>query len=100
MPAYFLKVAANVFSPFLAFFIHHVFISGSFPENLKIAKVLPVFKAGSKSVVDNLSSHLDIALLIKASGKIDLKAYSFFFYISTRLSILINTIFVKNFPLH
>ena len=79
MPAYFLKVAANVFSPFLAFFIHHVFISGSFPENLKIAKVLPVFKAGSKSDVNNYRPISILLCLSKLLEKLILKRITSFF---------------------
>ena len=53
IPSYFLKIAANILSPFLALLFHHVSSSGIFPDSLKIAKVLPVFKAGSKTDVNN-----------------------------------------------
>ena len=53
IPSYFLKVTAYILSPFPALLFHHVFSFGIFPDNLQIAKAVPVFKAGSKTDVNN-----------------------------------------------
>ena len=78
IPSYFLKVAANVLLHFLAFFIHHVFISGIFPDNLKIVKVLSVFKAGSKTGVNNYRPISLLTCLFKLLEKLILKRITSF----------------------
>ena len=46
-------MAANSISPFIATLINKSIISGTFPSQLKYAKVFPVFKGGSKSDPSN-----------------------------------------------
>ena len=48
-----IKLAANSISPFIATLINKSIISGTFPSQLKYAKVFPVFKGGSKSDPSN-----------------------------------------------
>ena len=43
------KLAANSISPFIATLINKSIISGTFPSQLKCAKVYPIFKSGSKT---------------------------------------------------
>ena len=46
-------MAANSISPFIATLINKSIISGTFPSQLKYAKVFPIFKCGSKSDPSN-----------------------------------------------
>ena len=53
IPLRFVTIAADVISPFLPFLIDFMFFNGLFPIILKIAKVIPIFKAGEKQTVNN-----------------------------------------------
>ena len=46
-------MAANVIAPFIASLINKSITSGTFPNQLKCAKVYPIFKGGSKSDPSN-----------------------------------------------
>ena len=70
---YFLKIAANILSPFLALLFHHVFSSGIFLESLKTVKVLPVFKVGSKTDINNYRLISILPCLSKLIEKLILK---------------------------
>lgn len=48
-----IKLAANSLSPQIAALINKSIISGTFPSQLKCAKVLPIFKSGTKSDPSN-----------------------------------------------
>ena len=50
---YFLKIASTVIAPYLAFIIEFMFHFGVFPDLLKIARVVPIFKTGDKKLVEN-----------------------------------------------
>ena len=50
---YFIKVAAAIVSKPLSEFVNYSFAFGRFPDTLKHAKVVPVFKSGNKHVVTN-----------------------------------------------
>jgi len=45
-------VSADVISPYLAL-IEFMFIKGSFPDPLKVAKVVPIYKSAPKHAVEN-----------------------------------------------
>ena len=49
IPSSFLKIAADVIVPYLALSIDFMLTNGVFPDSLKIAKVVPIYKSGSKS---------------------------------------------------
>ena len=51
--SFFLKTAANVIAPYLALLIDFIFTNGVFPDSLNIAKVVPMYKSGLKSQVQN-----------------------------------------------
>ena len=70
IPSYFLKVAANILSSFLALLFHHIVSSGIFPYSLKIAKFVPVFKAGSKTNINNYRRISILPCLSKLSEKL------------------------------
>ena len=44
IPSFLLETAAVVIAPTLSFFIYHLFELGLFPDSMKEAKVIPVFK--------------------------------------------------------
>ena len=48
-----IKLAANVIAPFIGSLINKSLSSGTFPNQLKCAKVFPIFKGGSKSDPSN-----------------------------------------------
>jgi retron-type reverse transcriptase len=50
---YFIKSASQTIAPFLTFLIEFMFNHGIFPNILKIAKVVPIFKTGDKFSVEN-----------------------------------------------
>ena len=56
----FLHMTAESLSPFLSYIFNLSFKSGVFPDNMNIAKVIPIFKSGSKLEVSN---HRPISLL-------------------------------------
>ena len=60
IPPFFLRIAKNILSFPLAFMINHSFSLGIFPETLKTAKVLPIFKKGNTK---NISNYCPISLL-------------------------------------
>ena len=51
--SYFLKVAANILAASLSYFFNTCFTQSIFPDCLKITKVIPVFKSGSKTDTTN-----------------------------------------------
>ena len=53
IPAMSLKVASDVITPFLFVFLNLMFTKGIFPDNCKVAKIIPVFKSGSKLEINN-----------------------------------------------
>ena len=50
---YFLRISASVLVPILGFYFAKAFEYGKFPSSLKIAKVIPLFKSGSKHEAQN-----------------------------------------------
>ena len=53
-PGKFLKDAIDVVAPLLAFIFNRSFKEGIFPDNLKVARICPIYKGkGSKSDPDN-----------------------------------------------
>ena len=49
IPAFFLKVAPYVLAPYLSYLLNYAFINGIFPDNCKIAKIIPIHKNGDQS---------------------------------------------------
>ena len=50
---YFLRISAFVLAPIWEFYFAKAFELGKFPSSLKIAKVIPLFKFGSKHEAQN-----------------------------------------------
>ena len=60
-----LKISALAIVPYLQKLINQTFSQGEFPDCLKIAKVIPLFKSGTKTDVDNYRSHSLLPVLSK-----------------------------------
>ena len=65
-----LKISALAIVPYLQKLINQTFSQGEFPDCLKIAKVIPLFKSGSKTDVDNCRSISLLPILSKVLEKI------------------------------
>ena len=50
---FFIKTASLIIAPYLTYFIEFMFNQGVFPNILKIAKVIRIFKSGEKSLIEN-----------------------------------------------
>ena len=50
---FFIKTAWLIIAPYLTYFMEFMFNQGIFPNILKIAKVIPIFKSGKKSLIEN-----------------------------------------------
>ena len=50
---FFLMAGAIVIAPILSILFNACFKFGIFPSNLKVAKIIPVFKSGEKNYVNN-----------------------------------------------
>ena len=53
IPSYFVKLAAPIISPYLTYFIETSFKLGIFPNSLKVARVIPIFKKSSNTAPEN-----------------------------------------------
>ena len=53
IPTKFLIIAADVISPYLVYLVNFMFSNGIFPDVLKIAKVIPLYKSDSNQSVEN-----------------------------------------------
>ena len=79
IPIKLLKIAAPIIVPRLVSIINTSFISGIFPDRLKLAKVIPIFKAGSKLDVNNYRPISLLSVFSKIIEKImHSRLYSFF----------------------
>ena len=65
-----LKISALAIVPYLQMLINQMFSQGDFPDCLKIPKVIPLIKSGSKADVDNYSSISLLPVLSKVLEKI------------------------------
>ena len=63
------KISALAIIPYLQKLINQTFSRGEFPDLLKIAKVIPLLKSGSKTGVDNYRSISSLPVLSKVLEK-------------------------------
>ena len=88
IPSYFVQLAAPIISPYLTYFIETSFKLRIFPNSLKVAKVLPIFKKGSKTIPENFRPISILPALSKIFEKVlSIKLFSFF----TQNSVLRST---------
>ena len=50
---FFIKTTSLVIAPYMTYFTEFMFNQGFFPNILKIAKVIPIYKSGDKSLTEN-----------------------------------------------
>ena len=67
---YFLRISASVLAPILEFYFANAFEYGNFPSSLKIAKVIPLFKYGSKHEAQNYRPISLLSSISKALEKL------------------------------
>ena len=79
LPSFFLKIAAPILVPYLAIICYHSYQSGIFPDRMKIAKVIPIYKAGVTTDVNNYRPISALPCLSKVFEKLLLKRLNFFF---------------------
>ena len=53
IPCFVIKRTANIITPILVSLINSAFCLGIFPNELKIAKVIPIYKKGDNSLMSN-----------------------------------------------
>ena len=51
--SYFIRIVCDVITPYLTYLFHLSFELGIFPDCLKTAKIIPIFKAKSKTKINN-----------------------------------------------
>ena len=73
-----LKLASTVISPVLLRIINHSFQIGIFPDTLKIAKLIPIFKAGDRLQTSNYRPISILSTISKLIGKLMFDRLSFF----------------------
>ena len=61
IPLFYLKIASCTLAPYLCILFTYAFENGIFPDNCKVAKIIPIHKSGDfytfKYVLDNFNSN-------------------------------------------
>ena len=70
IPVKLLKISAPVIALHLVTIINKSFNLGIFPNDLKIAKVIPIFKSGSKADINNFRPISLLSTFSKIFGKL------------------------------
>ena len=70
IPTKLLIIAADVLPPYLAYLVEYMFTQGIFPDELKIAKVIPIYKTGSNQSVENYRPISLLSLFSKVIEKL------------------------------
>ena len=65
IPVTFIKLVVKIIAPFLVKVINGSFELGMFPNILKIAKVIPIYKSGDKEIVNNYRPISLLSLFLK-----------------------------------
>ena len=70
IPVTFIKLVVKIVAPFLIKVINASFELGMFPNILKIAKVIPIYKSGDKQIVNNYRPIFLLSLFSKIYEKL------------------------------
>ena len=65
-----LKALCNSFCPILLYLFNSCMLSGTFPDELKIARVIPLFKSGNRNLMSNFRPISILPTLSKIFGKL------------------------------
>ena len=82
-----IKTASTIIAPYLTYLINKSMNQGVFPDKLKKAKVIPLFKEGSKTDVNN---YRPISLLTIWSKIFERVIYNRMYHFMERFSLLYN----------
>ena len=66
----FLKAGSEALSPILSKFTNECFANGHFPSNLKLARVIPIYKGGIMNVPSNFKPISILSVMSKLIEKI------------------------------
>ena len=77
LPSFFLKIAAPMLAPYLAIICYHSYQLDIFSDRMKIAKVIPIYKAGVKTDVNNYRPISVLPCLSKVFENLLLKRLNF-----------------------
>ena len=88
IPVIFIKLVDRIIAPFLVKVINASFDLGMFPNILKIAKVIPIYKSGDKQLINN---YRPISLLSPFSKIYEKLLFNRFYKFLDKKSILIPT---------
>ena len=88
IPVIFIKLVDRIIAPFLVKVINASFDLGMFPNILKIAKVIPIYKSGDKQIINN---YRPISLLSPFSKIYEKLLFNRFYKFLDKKSILIPT---------
>ncbi|CAL4061285.1 unnamed protein product [Meganyctiphanes norvegica] len=97
--AKFLKISAKKVAPAVSDIINLSIKSGEYPEALKIAKVLPIFKKGDPSLASNYRPISVLSCINKIFEKSYLKEFIIFLK-NTIYSMNSNMVSVRDTPPH
>ena len=90
----FIKLVVNLIAPFLIKVINASFELGMFPNILKIAKVIPIYKSGDKQIINN---YRPISLLSSFSKIYEKLIFNRFFkFLDKKIDLNTNTIRVSS----
>ena len=81
IPASFLKIGRHVIAPYFNVFLQFIFNNRIYPNNCKIARVVPVYKNGDRTEINN---HRPISILTCFSKIIEKLIYASRFIIFFR----------------
>ena len=70
IPGKILKLAADILAPSLTKFFNQFFNRGIYPDDWKIAKVVPAFKNGARNDLNNYHPISIISAVAKIFGKL------------------------------
>ena len=76
IPVPLLKILKTHITPLLSSLINDSFLCGTFPNKLKLAKVTPVFKKGSRQDKDNYRPISVLSIFIKYLKKLCISAFT------------------------
>ena len=98
MLLFFLRLGGEILAPIFSVYFKCAFKLGIFPQNLKTAKVIPVFKAGNKQLLQNFRPISFLPSISKILEKlIKIRFSSTKFYMTSNMALEISTAYYMLF---